>query len=504
MIPGQRPSHQSPTTRNMVQQLPSWMKIREADSKGSRFLEAVVGRELDLLYRTLDVYSQYVNIVDSPPDSPTEFWELQLDRPVTSGYITPIFNGGPADYKIEVVDTNIAFLSNPPTRMVATDSFVPSGVQSGIYSLEWINGSPTGMIVAQDGVRSIDPSSTLYYSVATINNEVTLIPYSGANFGTSYIGLEQNSSYEIVSPEPSWSLTKKYPNNVWITPTGDVTSDPGYSPFYSSYLDGDGNKIYHWKALNNPYGSGVYNHADVNLTFAPQSGTIIVYDILNLTTSGTPTVIPASGIKTYNLISGLAGGSWMYQGYESTVPESIAPQEFIDDNLDSNGNYVPVTANEMRETTWQILPVGGYVDDEVYPHSGTFNWISGTGDLGTTLRFVNGASKYQVEYSYTDRGHLRGLSSQPKDPHSSAAAGGGVLYFVDSNPVWKVPNIELSESYPIAVRVDPKVIRPGSTVSVMGKFNTRRVEQWFNAQTTNKTVQFVRHNMGYSDDFGSI
>lgn len=509
MLPGKRPFNKNQITEAIVSHLPGWMKMRDGDSVGYRYLNAVLGEELDLLSRTLSYYTSYTNVVDSPVDALYQLSQVELDYPFSSGYITPLdSNGTSLGFNVIPVNSSLALFSNPLTRLEEDpeNTIYPSGLGT-INGIEWMSGDPSGLLAVQQNLDPIDPSSTLYYSIKNTTNLVDLIPVSGDALGLDYIGKGENASYDVLMPEPRWARERNFPMGPWITASGESSTPPsGVSVVYSSYVNEENEKIYFYKGFNNPYGSGVYNKADVDLEFEPVSGTIEIFDILNLTTSGTPYPIPSSGavIYSYQTPSGVLDGIWMYEGYHNPIPEAITPQGVIDWVKENNSDvFTEIIPASSSYVAWEHMREGGYIDDEVFPHSGTFNWIDGTGNLKPTIRFTNATSRYQAEYAHRVADSITQLSNDPKDSFASYSKINGSMFYIGSSGSYQEVPIEPSQSDPIAVRILPTDMRPGAVAKVLLTVNTRRTEKWLNAQTQDKTIQFVQHNMGYTDDFGA-
>lgn len=514
MVPAKRPNHDNPVTRSALGYLPEWMKIKDPDSRGSRFIGAIYGQELDLLKRTALLYSKYTNIKDAPIETISKMYEVELDYPFASGYIKPTDASGNAlSFKIKVVEDQTDFFSNPPTRLQYIDKLKPSGINkrplSGVIAgIEYLSGYPSGIFVIQRQANPIDPSSTLYYTIDSGLNAINPIPFSGDALALDHIGLKKNSSYDLLQPEPNWSIQNKYPTKTWISPSGEINVRPtGITLLYNSFIDvHTGEKIYNRKMLNNPYGSGVYTLADVDLTFYPVSGSTKVYDIQNLDPSGNPTEIIASGTRLYYFASGLTTGIWEYKGYVSPIPKYLTPPEIIHNIEEKSGSgyFTPITPSSLMVTSWRFLPSGGYIDDEVFPHSGTFRYIDGTGRFGKKIRFTNAISKYQAEYKYSLHDSITQLSAEPRDSVNSTASKTGSLYFIDGSSRWKEVPTEKSRTDVNAVRIDPKLVRPNTSVQVNIEVDSKLTDTWINAKTTSKTLHFYRNNIGAFNDFGKL
>lgn len=515
MLPGLRSFNKADSTLRMVGNFPSWMKIRRPESVGFQFLEAVAGSEFDLLNRTLDLYSSYLLPSTAPNKSPTRFYEIQLDNLPPTGNIKALAIGNNGsiyrcEYPIYLIEDPTIFLSNPPTRMELTQRIFPSGLVSGIASLEFFYASPTGYLVVRDNSDTIDASSVLFYPVDDQNNLLTLYPISGKCIGLGYVGLGENNLYEIVKPESETVLKRLYPTGVWVFPSGDYLafheSDFGLVPsgFYyanQSYINKDGEKVYYYAGLNNPYGYNKYNVSHIPLKYDPVESSIKVVDLMYLTASGTPTEIPSSGLFVYEkLLSGQVG-TFIYRGYDPGIPERLLPRDIWLSNLGPDGRYVAISGcTILHNTAWRMLPSSGYLDDEVYPHSGSFNYIYGEGPINNIIEFSGGNSTYQVEYSYKQYNSIAGLSSDSKSIDGLSNQDGSLL-FVDSEEDWVKFNPETSRSNDKAIRLSPLELRPGTTAKITLEVNSKWKDYWVSPSGTNKTILLKNHNIGFSDDF---
>lgn len=492
MLPARRPFHSTQSTANIVGRFPSWMKIRQTDSNGYKLVDALIGNEVELFTATYNAYSKYFFIDTTPIDAMTSLMQLELPFILKD---TIIYSN---NIGIKVVENSLEFLTNPPTRINLTDyKIYPSGLNnSNIVGLEFISSYPESTLVVKTSLDDIIPSSLLYYNCNSNAVFVDPIPTSGISLGIDYVGLGMNGLYELAMPESEWSLRRKYPEGVWITASGTTQSTIPSGIFWKnqSFIDIDTNtKTYYKQALNNPYGSGVYNQADITLVNTPIDGTIKIYDDYNLT-SGVPTLIPSTGINVYGFVSGV----WEYKGYENPIPWDIVPTDIAD-----AVNYVPITPTLVGRTSWRILPSGGYIDDEVYPHNGTFNWIDGTG-LTNTIRMSGGFSKYEVHYAYKTYNNITQLSADPKLTGSYASPIDSIMHFIDSEEYTTNLHYNSSDTVLNALRIDPTELRPGSIIYYTILMNTRLYDRWYNAQTVDKTIQFYNHNMGYTDEMGII
>ncbi|GAG26202.1 unnamed protein product, partial [marine sediment metagenome] len=236
---------------------------------GRRFFDATAGNEVELMVRTVDAYGDYVNIVDSPPDQPTLAFTLDLDYPLNSGIIRS--TAGEESIDIQVVEDQLSFLTNPVTRFEGAGTIQPEGtlIASGIAGIEMFNAYPTGYLLVQTEASPLLTDSTLYYHVDNINDVVDEVPYSGNAFGLGYVGMGPNGGYEVLLPTPAHQLRREYPIGPWTTPTGVLSTPPDGASLFETFVNDNDEIEYRYQAYNNPYGSGVYNLADTELTFKP-------------------------------------------------------------------------------------------------------------------------------------------------------------------------------------------------------------------------------------------
>jgi len=206
-------------------------------------------------------------------------------------------------------------------------------------------------------------------------------------------------------------------------------------------------------------------------------------------------------VYTYAHISG-----WIYKGYDNPIPWDITPKEIQNEIIKEYKTETEIVPTLLYETKWRYLPSSGYVDNEIYPNSGTFDWIDGTGPVGTTIRFTNPISRYQAEYQNSTYDSISQLSSDHKDEFTSVAnVDNNVLYFNNSDIIRRDINIEPAESDSLAYRTDPINVRPGQSVNVSIIANSKRpTERWNNAKTVDKTIHFLQHSIGFTDECGSL
>ena len=501
MLVTQRPFHSSTFTQSIMSRFPDWMKLRDPQSQGFKFMDILVGNELEFLNSVLDYYKDLIFIDRSSVTTLENLYRLDIPYILQASIVYPTDKEGKVlSTPIYITEDMTHFLSNKPTAIRYTNNTVLGGLTGDIVGLEWLDQYPSGLLAVKQDVSDILPSSLLYYDILNRTNTITLTPVSGTALGLGYIGLSENSLYDIVEPSGHWNMEKLYPSGVWITPSGDVWYVPDFiSAGTDSYIDEHNAKFYYQKLLNNPYGSGIYDKADVTLSCNPISGTIRVYDILNLT-SGVPTEIWDTGRVYYVYTS----GTWSYKGYDNPIPWDITPLDIRQAIVAQNGTPVQIVPNPAGTVSWILLPSGGYVDDEVYPHTGSFAWIPGTGGYGNTLRFDHAFSKYQIEYEYKKFESITQISAEPRNSEVTAAERGGTLFFI-SNSVQYLPLYhEQSDTNPNDIRMNPKEIRPGTSLYFTAQINTIITDSWMDAQTTDKTVQFYKHNIGVTDQLGKL
>jgi len=515
MLPSRRAAHSTMYTAGILSNFPAWMKLRDPSSKGFKLVDAILGNELELFASTLRMYAKYPRITDSPINTFSFLSQIEIpyfikDKIIYTDDNTPIY----------VVEKEHEFLTNSPTRIngLPDDVIYPSGLNGNdIVGLEWLDAYPSGTLVVKTNASDITPSSILYYDINTTIGQVNLIPVSGQSLGIAYVGLGENNSFDSnYDLESEWSIRVKYPAGIWITPSGESKTKPSGYLEYENYIDLEtGEKIYRQKMFNNPYGSGVFNKSDLPLDYTPISGTIKVTDPYNLI-SGLPAVIPSTGLPYYTYVdtfqiydseTGLisdANDTWIYKGYEEYIPWDITPREIQQKRIDAVPSLsgVPISGTYVATVSWEQLREGGYVDNEVYPNSGTFNYIDGTGDLINKIRFTNAFSRYRIEYAYEVFNNITQISTDGKDAYKPASNDKGTLYFISGADFYESLVTETSASKSTAVRFDPYMVRPGAVLYYTLRTNTKKDDVWMNSNTTDKTIQFYNHNIGYTDELG--
>lgn len=497
MFPTKKPYHTTYFASNLLNKFPAWMKLHNTDSIAYRFVNSIVGMELDLINSYLNKYKDYFFINKTSTNAISNLYQIELPYYLKDNIITDIY-----DNNIYIVNDNISFLSNPPTRITEVSAFNLSGVYPYyITGIEFFNSFPSGVLSVKTNNSDIQPSSLLYYKTNTINSNIENIPYSGDVLGIGYIGLNVNGSYDIAEPESEWSLKSKYPLSKWTDIDGNDynTMPSGVIWSQQSFIDLEtGIKTYYNKSLNNPYGSGIYHFADVELTFTPIPESIVVKDRFNYL-SGVPTIIPSGGKEYFTYTS----GTYTYVGFENPIPWDILPTDIQDDIIYTYGSGVPIIPESAGFVSWRLLPKGGYIDNEVYPNNGTFHWIDGSGDLSNIIRFSGGFSKYTIEYSYEQLQGISQLSSEPKHmQEESTTYNLSSLSYISSGDFYQSIPYETSLTTSNAIRIDPYTIRPGTTVYYTLTANKKINDVWENAKTTDKTIQFYKHNIGYTDNLG--
>ena len=520
MLPARRQFHSTQHTAGILSNFPAWMKLRQPDSVGFKFTDAILGNELELLNSTLGVYQNYNSIVKSPIDAMTEVYQVELPYYLKTTMIQASDKDNLID--ISIVENNQEFLTNPPTRINSDPTMFNiglSGLNGNIVGIEWLDGFPSGQLVIKTDASEIVPSSLLYYNIDSITDSINPIPFSGIALGIGYVGLGYNGLYESGVIQSNWNLLSQYPSDTYLYQgaiyTGMMPS--GLSSSYQSYYDSDtGKKTYVQLALNNPYGSGVYDQFDIQLSQIPINGTIVLSDVFNLT-SGVPTVIPSSGLNIYGYTSGYYQYSsdpsitdlqwqqdpWSYKGLQNPIDWNILPADFQKSIIANWGESgVGPTANVIGNISWRLLPSGGYVDDEVYPHKGTFKWIDGSGGLSNVIRISGGFSKYTIEYAYPQFNKVTQISAEPKVQYTPASQISGQIYFITESDLFQPIPFEVSRSSPTALRIDPNIIRPGVPIYYTANMNTSYKTTWENANMVDKTFQFFNHNIGYTDNLG--
>lgn len=478
-------------TYNVLDNMPSWLKLKDTESNGFPLINAF-GAELERSDQQFNENFNDVFIKTSNPNQVKDLYFIDSRRLINKETLTA--SGKYGDVTIYVVNNEYDFLNNKANRVeylrsVNLYSGLLSGIMSGVFGIKYFYDYSSGYYyVINDGL-AVNPSSILIYddNFNRINNTT----YASGRMDYDHFGV-----YEIVEPEASSYLSSRYPE--WrIKTSGDVVSDiivsyssiPHYDPPQASgwttkwYYDDDGFLKYYLTALNNPYGSGVYNLSSGHLSYTPISGTLKVYDILNLNQSGEPTQIPATGFNMYRYIS--PSNDFTYIGYEDIIPQRYE-------------GYAGLTGTLLYNTSWFQGKTSGYLDDDVPPHSGTFRYIHGTGEYTNIIWFNNANSKYMLEYDFSKFTYLQDIATDVKYNNNIDMLPTNPFLLTQSNNNYVSVPWEFAKTSLSGIRVDGDYIRPGRDAKITTTLTDVHSQLWVNPSGQPFNLNLYRLNLGYS------
>lgn len=455
------------TERILKSVLPSDFKmVNDKNSNGYKFVNLLYGVEIDETLSTIkEIYrNSFINTFDLSKNY--EIYEVTLSGSPNNNYLN-----SSGIIPIKITDTN-EFYNGSPTRVSPlapisipmyyvdytgeanasiagfNNSFF-NGMKtvcwselSGFVGLEYFRDSQEGsgyILINSDIDQEIAYHSELY---PTFRCDV------GTNFQTSgdylsvyglYTGIKDqnynvNTKNEILYPIDEKTLSGKYPlkreilddsgyihtidhytpYNGWVkNEYGEVVAVVDYSGYF--YFDGDGNKVYYKTAYNNPYGYNNYNTAFLDIEHIPISGTLRVYDIDILDSSGNATEIPYSGKMLYYYKSTNNSFDPIYLGYESSVPSGAGFSSIIEGQP-----TVP-----LKLTSWDYLHDGGNINP------GTLIYEDGQGPITNRIKLSNYHSRYLVEYKYKVYDKIKCFTSLDSN---------GTTSLHTSSPVYTITN----------------------------------------------------------------
>lgn len=334
------------------------------------------------------------------------------------------------------ITTREEFYDGEPTRVSdAGELVVPvSGVKTGPIGIEYFRNSPEGsgffLINIDTNIEnslSLEQESPCIKLYVDDLGEPDFDHISGINRAIFTQDYDTTGTDEVLHPDTKQVLREKYPTTrtVYLPESGifnrplrkytveHITPEPNYiwdsseetyKPVHynsSTYYDEHDNKLYHKTALNNPNGSGVYDTVYIKLEHVPISGSLKLYDLDNLSESGTLVEIgqEENGTTLYY-------HSGVYTDFD---PESIQPSypsgffcEYIGYSETVPTSYLPVGYNqavfcdpyENKIISWQYVREGSGLNDK-------FQWVDATTtNITNMIKINNPYSRYIVEYKY--------------------------------------------------------------------------------------------------------
>lgn len=475
-----RPINAKNTSRILNAILPPEFKItNDRSSNGYKFINLLYGNEVDHAQdRIEEAYNNsFISTLDLSEDY--SLYEVRLSGIPNSTHLDS------SEGQIKIA-SDTEFYYGDPTRIRHRGSIPLSTgtIPSGIIGLNYFrtNERGSGYLLGTlnreqktSYLNSVYPAyrinlGTSFDSVSDIKD------YSGLYTGIATQRYGDGSTDEILTPIDSGTLKKKYPL------TRDITDESGivhtidyYEPYHgwikdetgtakavidyegTYYYDSKGSKIYYRTALNNPYGYNNYNVAYLDLRNIPISGTLKVYDIDILDTSGNATEIPQDGKTLYYLQSPttnvIGSGSFepTYLGYDRAIPEDMG----------FGSDMVGRLANPLKTTSWDYLHEGGGINSE------SLQYVDGSGNITNRIKISNPHSRYLVEYKYVLHDYSRYISILD-------SAGYVNLHGLD--PIYTLENISgnLVERE-FEFTKDPSFIDKDSNGAIVRENNAKRI-----------------------------
>lgn len=487
-----RNNYISKFTYNILENFPSWMKIHNEKSVGFPIIN-FFGIELERIDEQFKENFNDLFIKSSNPSQIYELYFINKDKYINA---TEIFASGNNELiPIKVVSTDYDFYNNRPTRIHELQDHIftsiVSGSMSGFYGINYFYNLISGTYYTITGLAPINPSSIIIFDDNfNETNRITL--------ASGRMDYDNQGFYEILIPDNSGILIDKYPlyrNVETKDPAGHIIAfenidhwTPESASGYENkwYYNEDGDIKYHFTRLNNPFGSGIYYLSSGITSKIPVEGTIKIYDILNLDSSGNPVEIVSSGTNVYEYTS--PSGDFNYIGYEQYVPPI-------------NEGYAGATGTLKFVTSWFQGRSSGWLDDNIPPHSGTFQYIQGTGDLNNDIWFYNAISKYLVEYDYIKYPKLKDLTTTNRYNHNIDLLPANLLtltekYNYEGNLIpWEISSTSIS-----GIKIDPDYVRPGVPIDISITLNETNKSYWNNPSGSAFSMNLYRNNLGYTQE----
>lgn len=243
-----------------------------------------------------------------------------------------------------------------------------------------------------------------------LDNQGTILSNSGFWPGVDTQSFDIQGTDELLTPQNSGDLQRKYPLTRRILDDSGVYWDiDHYEPYkgwvrdqnwdvianadYSGdfYYDTSHEKVWFRTAYNNPYGSGNYTTVYLPLRNNPIFGSMKLYDIDIIDNNGDATEIERSGSPLYyykssNMGQGSVTGVWdpTYLGYDPQVPTDRG-----------FGSIEGKTASLVANTCWDYQREGGGLNNELHRYE-----ESSSGTIDSVIKIVNPYSRYIAEYSF--------------------------------------------------------------------------------------------------------
>lgn len=468
-----RSGYQAKHTERIIKNVfPEHFKLAsDKQSNGYKYINLLFGVEIDEFRDRLQ--KTYNNLSLDSIDLSDRF---QLFELTYSGLIKneSIYGDG---ILIEKVSED-TFYNGDPTRVIpiSGEFFSISGITKPL-GIEFfrINERGSGYyIFTQDINHDVALSSGVYANYRVdVDSVGSIVSISGFNPGVVTQDFETQGFDEIVYPELEEQLRSKYPDYrkiVYEDFNGIERTEliEHYEPYLGFYLNQDGKpipetreyqndfyfdengkKIYFKTALNNPYGSGNYTSVFVDLQQVPISGTVEVYDIDILDSSGNAIKINKNGSTLYKYENSNEFDP-IYVGYDPIVP-------FNNQFISAGELAVP-----YKVISWDYVKQSGYINDK-------FEFVEPpTANISNRIRINNPNGRYLVKYKYLD---------YRKNKYITSTDSTSVVRIDSDNKIYSLeaPLGSLEEvSYEFtrdprkqksAITFDALDIRPGSKIS---------------------------------------
>lgn len=474
---GKKIYYSDDTKRVLENVFPSDFRIvQDKTSKGYKFVNALYGIEIDMLYQYMDQARHMNNLETFDYGTDFDYYEAIVKDNVIGNTVY-------SDQGTIKITNNAEFYDGSPTRVENIGILNISGVPYGPIGIEYFRTNAEGsgyFLINLDVAGDVAYNTTGYQSLKVYtSDDGTVYRYSpsGVNLSLKTQDYEENGIDEILDAPSSTDLRRQYPLTRLIkAPVSGVdgnafayynvdhyTPDNGYywdsvantykAVGYDSefYIDENDEVSYYRTAFNNPYGTGVYNTVYIELLHTPISGTLTVYDFNNLSDSGTLVQIEQSGTQLY-FHSGIYGTAYTapYIGYTSGVP-----YEFIPNNYSGE-----VYASPYLVTSWDYCRESGGLGSDFVWHEDT------TQDITNKIKITNPISRYLVTYNYL---------TVKKNKYITSSNSTRYVRNDDSNYMFSVlgldnSEIELDSSLSTepgsrrAITFDGKEVRPGTKI----------------------------------------
>lgn len=496
--------------------------VQDKTSNGYKFINLLYGVEIDEARRRLqNLYdNSFIETLDLSEQG--EIYEVFLSGQINDRYLNSTVSGAiPIKITNQDQDGDDEFYYGPPTRIVTYSTLDISGIvyQGNIIGLEYFRENPSGYgyFLINTDQRQSEAYATGSGSTWRIDvtNRGAIISSSGLWPGVATQDYTTQGADDVLNPLTSGYLSNTYPltrrikddsgvywdidhytpYNGWVRDEdGNVVANINYSGDF--YYDTEGNKVYYRTAFNNPYGSGNYTTEYLRLRNIPISGTLKLYDLDIIDTSGNAIEIPSAGKDMYYLQSpymqnGEPTGIWdpKYVGYKQLVPSG---QGF--------GAIEGQLANFLATTSWAYQLEGGKIDE------GTMQYVESTsGDITNVLKITNPWSRYIAEYKY---------EQYKKAKYITSLNGTRFLSLDTPNPTYSLKTIFNNEAVvPFEFSRNPNLgsessryltfdgwkIRPGAKMSKVD-FKVPIILSSGSLDTFSY-ISARRDSIGYSEDF---